>query len=301
MGEAPPTNDTANRGVFAAVGHDGLRVVSADGRDWKHAQTGKEGEVYRAVAFGNGRFAAVGSYGGSNLFGATRDGTSWRTKLADAKYTRYLRGLAYGKGEFLATGGDPGNVAGSAPYVVRSADGETWGEFEDIDGRQTLRRLAYGNGVWVGVGDRGRRSVSPDGKKWKDAPDTRALDTLVDVTYGNGLFVGVGLHGLRMTTADGLKWSAPVRGEEGEHLNAVLWTGERFVAVGAGATYASPDGTKWTREPNKDAPLAVAFGGGVFVGAAWKGRLLRSTDAVRWEQVHKCQQHVEAVAFGVVG
>jgi hypothetical protein len=301
MPEPSPERGASARGLFVAVGHDGLRVVSADGRDWRHARTGKEGEVYRAAAFGNGRFVAAGSYGGGNLFAASRDGASWQTKTEDARYVKHVRGLAFGKGEFLATGGDPGAVGNSKPFVARSADGLAWGEFEPIDGRHILRRLAFGNGVWVGVGDRGRRSASADGREWKDVPDTRALDTLADVAFGNGAFVGVGLHGLRMTTADGTRWSAGVRGEEGEHLNSVVWAGDRFVAVGAGATYSSPDGAKWTRAPNRDAPLAVAYGRGVFVGAAWKGRLLRSADGVRWEEVHKSPHHVEALAYGAAG
>jgi hypothetical protein len=121
----------------------------------------------------------------------------------------------------------------------------------------------------------------------------------VDVAFGGGVFVGVGLHGLRMSTRDGLKWSPRQVGEEGEHLNSVVWTGKRFVAVGAGATYESADGEAWTRKPNKNAPLTVAYGGGVFVGANWKGRLLRSTDAVEWVQVFKSERHVEAIAFGI--
>jgi hypothetical protein len=298
MAQSTPEHGGSAPGRFVAVGHDGLRIVSPDGRDWKHARVGKEGEVYRAVAFGNGRFVAAGTYGGGNIFAAGRDGIDWQTKFTDARYVKYVRGVAFGKCEFLASGGDPVTVGNSKPFVARSADGLAWGEFDEIGGRHILRRLAYGNGVWVGVGDRGRRSASADGREWKDVPDTRALDTLADVAFGNGLFVGVGLHGLRLTTADGAKWSPGVRGEEGEHLNSVVWAGDRFVAVGVGATYSSPDGAKWTREPNKDAPLAVAYGGGVFAGAAWKGRLLRSTDAVRWEQVYKGDHHVEAVAYG---
>lgn len=287
-------------GLFVAVGHNGLRLSSSDGRAWKHAQIGKEGEVYRAAAFGNGRFAAVGSYGGNNIFAATRDGLSWETKQKDARYVQYLRGVGFGKGEFLGIGGDPGSVGSSRPFVSHSADGLTWSDFDDIPGKHILRRLAFGNGTFVGVGDRGRRSVSPDGKEWKDVPDVKALDALVDVAFGNGLFVGVGLHGLRMTSNDGLKWSARISGEEGEHLNSVVWAGDRFVAVGAGATYLSPDGVQWKRAPNADAPLTVAFGKGRFVGASWKGRLLASPDGVKWEQVHKCEHHVEALAFGEI-
>jgi len=100
---------------------------------------------------------------------------------------------------------------------------------------------------------------------------------------------------------DGVVSRGPQReGEvEGEHLNAVVWANDRFVAVGAGATYFSADGRKWERKPNADAP--VAFGDGVFVGAKWKGRLMRSLDAVKWEEVHRAERHVEAVAFGDLG
>ncbi len=58
------------------------------------------------------------------------------------------------------------------------------------------------------------------------------------------------------------------------------------------------DGRAWQRALNQNAPLALTFGGGVFVGANWRGRLLRSTDAVTWREVHKCEHHVEALAFG---
>ena len=284
--------------LFVAVGHNGQRLVSANGSDWKHLQLGKEGETYRAVAAGLGRYVAVGSYGGENILAVTTDGATWQTLKKEAKYVKYLRGLGFGNGMFVGIGGDPGSVGSSKPFVSTSTDGLTWGEFTEIPGKHILRRIAWGNGRWVGVGDRGRRSTSADGKVWQDPPETKAIDTLVDVAFGSGVFVGVGLHGLRMTTEDGLKWSAPVRGEEGEHLNTIVWAGDRFVAVGAGATWFSPDGTTWKREPNVDAPVTVAFGNKVFVGANWKGRLLRSTDGVKWEQTHKAENHIEAVCFG---
>ena len=140
--------------------------------------------------------------------------------------------------------------------------------------------------------------IRTDGQFGNAAPDLKATDTLVDVAFGAGKFVGVGLHGLRSVTEDGLKWTQRFPGEEGEHLNSILWTGDRFVAVGQGATYSSPDGLEWTRKENKDAPLAAAYGGGVFVGTNYKGKILRSTDALEWTQVYKAEYHFEAVAWG---
>jgi len=76
-----------------------------------------------------------------------------------------------------------------------------------------------------------------------------------------------------------------------------VWAKDRFVAVGAGATFTLKDGLKWERIPNSDAPVSMAYGAGVFVGPRWRGRLMRSTDAVKWEEVHKADSHLEAVAF----
>ncbi len=290
--------------LFIAVGQHGQRLTSVDGVEWKNLQLGKEGETFRAIAFGNGRFVAVGSYGGNNIVAATTDGITWQQASKDAKYVAYIRGLTFGDKLFVGLGGDPGSVGDSKPFVTTSTDGLNWSENLSMPGRHILRRAAFGNGRYVKVGDRGRRTVSTDLKTWTDAPNVKAIDTLVDIAFGTPgnqpTFVGVGLHGLRMHSSDGLKWSAPQRGEEGEHLNAVVWTEKKFVAVGMGATHFSADGVTWQREKNHDAPLSITFGRGVFVGSNWKGRLMRSTDGVQWMQAHKCEHHVEAIAFGLV-
>jgi hypothetical protein len=286
--------------LYVAVGLDGLRVVSADGRTWTDAQLGREGESYRAVAFGNGLCVAVGSFGGDNILAATADGKTWKTGKHEAKYVKYMRGLTFGAGQFVALGGDPGCVGCSSPFVMFSKDGLTWDGPHAVPGKHMLRRAARGDERFVAVGDRGRRAASKDGKEWADAPETKAIDTLVDVAFGNGAFVGVGLHGLRMTSADGLKWTDRQTGEEGEHLNSVVFAGGAFVAVGAGATYFSADGTKWERRPNENAPQVVAHGG-AFIGAVWKGRLFHSTDGVAWKETHKAERHILAVAAGSVG
>ncbi len=287
--------------MFVAVGQNGLRIASDDALTWKSPQIGKEGEVYRALAFGNGAFATVGSFGGRNIMAASKDGLTWSSAFNDAKYSRYYRGLCFGDGRFLALGGDPGSVGTESSFVSTSTDGATWSDFEKISGKFMLRRAAFGNGIFVGVGDRGRRAASKDGLHWDDVPGVKPRETLIDVAYGNGVFVGVGLHGLRRSTRDGVNWSEPIVDREGEHLNAVVWADDRFVAVGPSATFYSPDGQSWERRPNSDPPLVFCQGRGVFLGARWKGRLLRSTDALRWEEVHKSEHHIEAVAFGEIG
>jgi hypothetical protein len=287
--------------LFVAIGLDGLRLSSKDGKAWENAQLGREGESYRAAAFGNGLCVAVGSFGGDNILAVTADGKTWKTGKHEARYVKYIRGLTFGDGQFLALGGDPGSVGLSKPFVMFSKDGLQWSEPLDIPGKHMLRRAAWGNGRFVAVGDRGRRAASKDGKEWAEAPETKAIDTLADVAFGNNTFVGVGLHGLRMRSDDGLKWTDRQVGEEGEHLNSVMFAGGKFVAVGPGATYTSADGDKWERLAVEGAPQVATHGAGVFVGAAWKGRLFASPDGAKWAEAHKAERHVLAVAFGQVG
>jgi hypothetical protein len=281
---------------FVAGGHDGAILVSPDGRAWKESARGKEGEIWRAAAFGNGRFVLVGTYGGANLTAASADGAAWPRVQRDGQYRHYLRGVGFGNGVFLGIGGDPVSVGDSKPFVSSSADGAQWSDFHFFEGKNILRRVAFGAGVFVGVGDRGRRSSSKDGRSWTDVPGTKAPETLVDVAHGPAGFVGVGLHGLRIFSPDGSTWEAPQRGEEGEHLNSILWAGDRFVAVGQGATWISKDGRAWTRHPNQDAPQIAVWSDGLFAGTAWKGRLLVSKDGIAWETVHKAGLAIEALA-----
>jgi hypothetical protein len=285
--------------VFVAAGEDGARLFSRDGRTWTSRVAGKEGEVYSTAAFGGGRCAVVGRYGGLNIFAATQDGAAWQVGKHDAKYANYIRCVTHFRDKFLGFG---------QTFVMTSADGITWGAEKTIAEYKKqyglggfLRRFAFGEKTLVGVGDFGRLSVSQDGLEWTNSPECKATNTLIDVAYGNGFFVGGGMHGLRMRSVDGLTWTDRQVGEEGEHINTMVWNGKQFVGIGQGATYLSPDGLKWERVPNQSAPTAAAFGGGAYVGALYSGRLLHSTDGIRWEQVHAEPQHIIALAHGVMG
>src|SRR5215203_3407920 len=130
-------------GLFVAVGQDGLRLASEDGVTWIKKQTGKEGETYRAVAYGNGRFVAVGSYGGDNIYASSSDGAAWETGKKEAKYVKYIRGLGFDGQQFIGIGGDPGTVGDAKPFVTTSSDGKVWGDYVSVPGKFIIRRLAF--------------------------------------------------------------------------------------------------------------------------------------------------------------
>jgi hypothetical protein len=295
----PPADEKPVSGaVFVAAGEDGVRALSADGKTWSHRQTGKDGETFISAAFGLDCCALFGRYGGDNHFAMTKDGVAWQQAKQDAQYAFFVRGGVFYEKRFLGYGGESGG--GGKMFVVVSTDGIKWDPPKPVAGKHLLRCFAQGNGLLVAVGDYGRRAVSRDGIEWKDTPDYRPADSLINIAFGNGQFVGGGLHGLRMRSADGLVWKNRIVGEEGEHINAMIWDGKQFVGIGQGATYMSADAVHWERIPNFNAPTTATWGGGVYVGSLWPGRLLVSTDAIHWTDTARLPQHIEALGHGTL-
>lgn len=285
--------------VFVAVGENGLRVFSPDGLAWSHLQSGREGEVNSTACFGAGKCVVAGRFGGDGSFAATSDGVAWIVEKHNAQYVKYIHCVTYFQHKFIAAGTN---------FVMTSVDGVKWSKETPIVEYKVsyglggmLRRFAQGNGLLVGVGDFARRSVSKDGLVFQDTPKPKAVDTLIDIAFGNGFFVGGGMHGLRMRSVDGLTWTDRTVGEEGEHINSIVWDGKQFVGIGQGATYFSPDGAKWDRVPNVNAPTTATFGGGVYVGSLWPGKIMRSTDAIKWTEAKTFPDHVLALAYGTLG
>jgi hypothetical protein len=89
-------------------------------------------------------------------------------------------------------GGGSGGGGGSG-----SGAGTTW--TRRISQGNHLRGVAYGDGLFVAVGNDGTILTSPDGVNW--TVQTSGTDhSLHGVTYGNGLFVAVGDNGTILTS-----------------------------------------------------------------------------------------------------
>lgn len=172
-------------GKFVAVGTNGSILTSADGIAWTSAASGTVA-VLHAVAYGGGRFVAVGE--GGVIF-TSPDGDTWARESSGTSGS--LHGIAYGGGRFVAVGPNA---------AVTSADGVHWTAAGA--GMSGVYAVAYGDGQFVAVGDRGSGFASGDGSAWGPGPDVAAPNAaplLSGVTYGAGQFVAV--------AADGGIWS----------------------------------------------------------------------------------------------
>jgi hypothetical protein len=160
-------------GRFVAVGSDGTMAYSKDGANWTAAADSAiweydvtyEGETTEtdtlqvaiyAVAYGAGRFVAVGYYG---AMAYSQDGATW-TAVTDSAFSgSAINAIAYGGGRFVAVGRD-GKTAYSKDGATwtAAADSAAW-EFTDIlilgSGSITtadIIAVAYGNKRFAAVG-----------------------------------------------------------------------------------------------------------------------------------------------------
>ncbi len=165
----------------------------------------------------------------------------------------------------------------------------------------TLFGVAYGNGMYVAVGQAGHISVSTDGITWTNqiAPSQA---TYFNVAFGGGKFVAVGAGGV-IITSTGItgSWTNATSGVTSDWYD-VTYTGSTFVAVGAGGVVrTSTSGTSWTaRNSNTSSGLnGATFGSSLSVAVGDSGAIVTSPTGVTWTvRTNTSADSLASVAFG---
>lgn len=243
------------------------------------------------------------------------------TDFTDIAYSSSLiRGVVYGSGIFVGTGGST---------RLYSYNGINW-IVPTVFGWQ-CDKIAYNNGLFVGVGFQTVSGIptayaysSTDGLTWTSRTPAAAL-WWRDITFGNGLFVAVSRTGTGnrvMTSPDGITWTSRTTpmdanftgiaygngvfvavseggiGVTGGNVmtstNGITWT-QRNLAWNAQTVHFaegkfttgyrySTDGITWTEANLNFSPLGITYGNGYFVGVTDFGanRIYYSTNAITW-------------------
>ena len=241
---APTDSTVAPRPLLWQLASDGERIVAVGdfGAILEGTAAGLTAvasptdEILRGVAFGAGRWVAVGS-GGKVLYSG--DGRGWN--LGSAPTTVDLRGVAWTGSRFVAVG--------DQSTVISSKDGREW-RAEVTAMPCALLGVAYGGGRYVAVGGAGKEVVSTGGRRWESLGRITDAD-LYGIDHGPGLFVAVGSSGEILVSDDrGVTWERR-RSHTKLNLRTVFWTGEEYLAGGdIGRIYSSPDGRSWERVPS---------------------------------------------------
>jgi fibronectin type 3 domain-containing protein len=221
------------------------------------------------VAYGNGRFVAVGSAKART----SADGQSWASWPTAFGTSTMLR-TAWNGAQWAAVG-----VGGA---IFTSANGESWTP-RTSPTTATLAGVAWGNGTWVAVGERETILTSPDGITWTEVRSA-ASGYLASVTWAASKFLAVGEGGAVMTSANGAAWNrTAVAGEA--WLTDAVWSGLQYVAIAFdGTVLTSPTGALWTPRSETGAQLRrVLWTGTKYVAVGDGNAILSTSDITAWK------------------
>ena len=162
--------------------------------------------------------------------------------------------------------------------------------------------VAYGNGLYVTVGDKGSICTFP-GRYLLEASgfgDNQVLSGIAP--FGNNLYVAVGAAGTILTSTDGKKWDSQVAATL-ETLNAIAFGNGVFVAVGNnGAINVSSNGAAWTTPASgtTNRLTSVAYGAPGFVAVGQSGTLLKgNSSGIGWQpKTSGTTDYLEGMTFG---
>jgi len=235
---------THGNGHFVAAG-EGVVMVSSNATDWTISN--QPNLFLRGIAYGGGRFVAVGSiFTGSNDLAvslSSTNGVDWQSH--EMGVINEPTGGAFGDEMFVA-------VTKFNKDVLLSTNGADWLRAE-IPCYNPRNAVTFGQGQFVAVGSEPYCpsfpiSVSPDGIHWQDR-QAGVDDAFFGITFGANTFVAVG--GLFdvfapksriLSSRDALNWtSRPV--PTSNDLEAVTFGNVTFVAVGKSGTIVQSGNT----------------------------------------------------------
>ena len=238
------------------------------------------------VAYGSNLFVAIGSLG---TIYSSPDAITWTLRVPPGgPGAGTFRGIAYANGRFI--------VVGYLSYpVIYSDDGINWSTPTTPPGGP-CESVAYGNGVWVAVGQSRTRVSSDNGVTWTTGIIDSALLTATDITFGNGIFSIVTsgtmfVSGIITTTVNGtslLNTFTPATG----YFSSIAFGNQVFVALKSdGQIYTSGDAVTWTlaySTINGATWTSVTFGNGRFVAVAITtafNNIMYSISGTEWTQL----------------
>lgn len=256
-------------GRFVAVGGYGAIVTSTDGLNWR-ARNVRSGN-FNAVTFGNGQFVAVGEQ--QTVF-ASSNGLDWVCRQApQGPPSTNLTTIIFGNGVFVAAGN-----AG----VYSSSNALVWTRNSFSPGAYSL---AFGDGRFIAAASGGVYDLSNNGLGWTHT-STLALGTLL---FANGEFLGwtpSAYNQYRLyASPNGDTWTAR-RTINVWQVSAFAYGAGNYVILNSQNILRSPDTLAWSTDvPNTTNSFwNVGFGGGRFVAVGENGSIITSSDGINWQR-----------------
>jgi hypothetical protein len=227
-------------GKFVAGGVGGLTAYSSDGINWS-AVTGwsggtiLDGQDVVGLVYSNGKFAAVGDRGKTAYSTTGNADWTWAANIFgdNPGQNDYITGMTNTNGELFA-------LAQNNAYFPRlSNNNATWDNVTWINSSfhegTGVNDIAYGNSIYVAVGNNGKISTSTDGSNWTlVTTDVFGISGILRVTWANGKFIAVGHDGKIAESANGSTWKALSQSSfhNRTQIRSILYDNSKFIFGG---------------------------------------------------------------------
>ena len=130
----------------------------------------------------------------------------------------------------IKSGINIGGIIGE--LLVPISYGSVWTQQTSSFGSTTIYSVAYGNGLWVAVGDSGKLATSSNGTSWTQQTSSFGSTVIRSVAYGNGLWVAAGSDGKLATSSNGTSWTQRTSSFGTSTIRSVAYGNELWVAAG---------------------------------------------------------------------
>jgi hypothetical protein len=154
----------------------------------------------------------------------------------------FVRAIAFGQGHAVAVGGSYFDEPAS---IITSPDGVHWTRCR-IQAASPLYGVAFGNNMFVTVGEGGAIFTSLNGATWNRRRSACTDVLLATVTFGNGRFVAGGESGTILTSTNALRWTRTTLCPE-IYVGHIAFTNGSFVVRHGLEFFSSPGALKWER------------------------------------------------------
>jgi hypothetical protein len=197
--------------------------------------------------------------GTAESWGTVTTPVTWNQKVSNNQTGEFLSITSNGSTIYVAVGQ-------SGVLYSSTNSGSTWTSRTSQFGTSSIYSVAFGNGIFVAVGESGKISTSTDGITWTARTANVSTNNLWDVKYLNGNFVAVGLGagggtGGVTTSTDGITWTKRTTpASTSSELLSVTYGNGYYVAVGSFNTTAgiySTNLSTWTGLPTSLAARQV--------------------------------------------
>lgn len=166
-----------------------------------------------------------------------------------------------------------------------------------------LNDIAYGDGVFVAVGEGGAAAFSGDGETWFSLSIPAGVD-LNGVAYGNSVWVVAGDSDTAFVSEDLETWTPVVIGGGNCH-DLTFGNGKFYAATLTAGIQTSINGASWTSAyaPTSEAIMTIDFLNGLFIAQSdplfsASGKMLLSTNGAAWNSVTLANGVAGKAAYG---